>query len=79
MEMCATEMVQGLYGSEFEKNRACGYCKHHNCYLTVKQLRQHDCLRKQCRHLIKEENHDWWHQREIMKQKRIDKKSRYNM
>ena len=68
------ELVKGLYGSEFEKNRACGYCVHHRKYLTVKQLRQHECLQKQCYYLKKNEQHDWWRQREQIKQKRKAKK-----
>jgi hypothetical protein len=68
------ETVKGLYGSEFDKNRSCGYCLHHRCYLTVKQLRQHDCLKKQCYHLQKNEQHDWWRQRSVMKQKRKERK-----
>lgn len=68
------QLVRGLYGSEFDKNRACGYCRHHHKYLTVKALRQHECLAKQCWHLDKNENHQWWHQRELMKQRRKAKK-----
>lgn len=68
------KLVKGLYGSVFDKNRACAYCVHHHCYLTVKQVRQHECLQKQCWHLKKNEQHDWWRQREVMKQKRKNKK-----
>lgn len=69
------ENVRGLYGSEFDRNRACGFCKRHHCYLTVKQLRQHDCLAKGCWHLEKNEQHEWWAQRERMKQKRKARKA----
>ena len=69
------ELVRGLYGSEFDKSRACGFCKHHHCYLTVKQVRQHECLQKQCYYLNKNENHQWWHQRELAKQKKKEKKA----
>ena len=68
------KLVKGLYGSEFEKNRACGYCVHHHKYLTVKQVKQHNCLGKQCWHLKKNEQHDWWRQREAVKQKRKAKR-----
>ena len=68
------EIVRGLYGSEFAKDRACAYCTHHSCHLTVKQVRQHDCLKKQCYYLKKNENHDWWRQRDVMKQKRKAKR-----
>lgn len=70
------ELVQGLYGSEFEKHRACAYCKHHHCYLTVKQVKQHECLKKQCYHLNKNEQHGWWIQRNLTKQKRKARKER---
>lgn len=73
------EMVKGLYGSEFDKHRACGYCCHHHKYLTVKQVRQHNCLGKQCWYLKKNEQHDWWRQREQIKQKRKAKKQNINI
>lgn len=73
----ASEIVKGLYGSEITHSKACGYCKRHGCYLTVKMLRQHDCLNKQCYHLIKNEEHKWWKQREEIKQKRKARKLRY--
>lgn len=72
------DIVQGLYGSEIDINRACGYCLRHDCYLTVKMLRQHDCLGKQCFHLIKNEKHRWWMQRELKKMKRQERKNRLN-
>lgn len=68
------ELVKGLYGSEFEKNRACAYCRLHSKYLTVKQVRQHECLKKECWHLQKNEEHEWWAQRERAKQKRKERK-----
>ena len=68
------QLVKGLYGSEFEKSRACGYCRHHHKYLTVKQVRQHECLAKQCWYLQKNESHDWWRQREVVKQRRRERK-----
>ena len=84
MELCVEEknvqLVKGLYGSEFEKSRACAYCQHHHCRLTVKQIRQHECLKKQCNYLKKNETHDWWRQREVTKQRRKDRKeSLYSM
>lgn len=69
-------IVYGLYGSEFESRRSCGFCKHHDCHLTVRQLRQHQCLQKQCHYLEKNEEHNWWHQRAATKQKRIARKER---
>lgn len=51
------------------------YCKLHGCNLTVKQIKSRECLKKQCWHLDKNENHAWWKQREITKQKRKQKKA----
>lgn len=70
------EIVKGLYGSEIAINKACGFCIRHDCYLTVKMLRQHDCLQKQCYHLIKNDNHSWWKQRAMTKAKRQGRKNR---
>jgi hypothetical protein len=70
------KLVKGLYGSEFEKNRACAFCSHHRCYLTVKQVKQHNCLGKQCWYLRKNEQHDWWRQREVVRQRRKARKER---
>ena len=72
------DIIKGLYGSEMDISRACGYCHLHHKHLTVKQLRQHDCLKKQCFHLEKHEEHAWWKQRESMKQKRKDRKNKFN-
>lgn len=47
----------------------CAYCKHHKCSLTVKQVKQKECLKKQCWHL-KKYDHDWWKQREAAKAKK---------
>ena len=49
-------------------------CRLHHCSMTVKQMRAKDCLNKQCRHLVKNTNHVYWKQREIVKQKRKTRK-----
>lgn len=53
-----------------------GYCKRHQKYMTVKQIRGKNCLGKECWHLEKNETHDWWRQRNVIKQKRIERKER---
>ena len=55
-------------------NNVVGYCKYHHCYMTVKQMRHKECLKKQCFHLQKNDTHQYWHQREVTKQKRKDRK-----
>ena len=58
-----------------QSDNVAGYCKLHKCNLTVKQIKCKECLGKQCWHLQRNENHDWWRQREVVKQKRKAKKS----
>jgi hypothetical protein len=57
-----------LYGTK--SDNVAGYCRHHHCALTPKQIKCKNCLGKQCYYLIKNEEHDWWRQREVVKQKR---------
>ena len=71
------EVVKGLYNSELDKNRACGFCSYHHAYMTVKQLRCKNCLQKQCHYLVKNEEHKWWKQREEKKQLRKARKAKY--
>ena len=56
-----------------------GYCRLHHCNLTVKQIKCKECLAKQCWHLQKNEQHDWWRQREVIKQRRKNKKTNGDM
>ena len=68
------KIVSGLYDSKIDKSRACGYCRHHKCCLTVKQLKAHECLSKNCYYLVKYEEHNWWKQRAAKKNKKKEKK-----
>lgn len=52
----------------------CAYCKLHKCSLTVKQVKQRECLKKECWHLSKYESHEWWKQRLALKQKKKQNK-----
>jgi hypothetical protein len=38
--------------------------------MTVRQMKVKECLQKECRHLVKNETHQYWRQRELIKQKR---------
>lgn len=55
-------------------NNCVAYCQHHNCSMTTKQMKAKGCLQKQCWHLVKNEQHQYWKQREAIKQKRVDRK-----
>lgn len=73
MDITKTQTLHGLYGSQVSRNKAVGYCKHHCAALTVKTLKGHECLKKQCNALKKYEDHDFWRQHE---QKRELRKAR---
>ena len=62
-------MLQSLYNTEISERRVVGYCKRHHCYISSTQIKQKQCLSKQCYHLEKHE-HEFWRQRELTKQKR---------
>lgn len=56
-------------------SKVCGYC-HSNAHkgkLTVKMLRQHGCLQKQCSCLERYEDHPFWKERAF---KKAQKKAR---
>ena len=74
MEENTTEMMPGLYGSEIARNRAVGYCKFHNAALTVKTMKCHECLKKQCDALERYGEHDFWRQHEQKKELRKARK-----
>ena len=50
------------------------FCKKHRCGMTVKQIRCRECLGKQCWYLVKNQDHPWWKQREILKRKRMERR-----
>lgn len=74
MDVNKTEMLNGLYGSTISRNRAVGYCYFHKAALTVKTMKGHGCLGKQCDALKKYEEHDFWRQHEQKKERRKAKK-----
>lgn len=69
-------MYKTLYNGY--SNNCCAYCTLHQCSMTVKQMRKKECLKKQCYHLVKNESHAIWHQRECKKQQRKERKQTIN-
>ena len=67
-------MVQGLYNTMISDRRTIGFCWKHKCYLTATQLRQKECLKKQCNALERYE-HEFWRQREFLKARKKSKKA----
>ena len=53
-----------------QSDNVAAYCRYHHGHLTVKQMKCKNCLQKQCRHLIKNEEHQYWRQRELTKMRR---------
>lgn len=53
-----------------------GYCHNpkHPYAMTPRQINCKNCLGKQCGYFEREESHQIWHQREIKKQKKKQKK-----
>lgn len=43
-------------------NKPVAYCRHYKGYMTVKQLRLHRCVRRDCKSLNRL-NHEYWVQR----------------
>ena len=77
MDINKTEELHGLYGSHIKRGKAVGYCRHHCAALTVKTLKGHECLKKQCDALKKYEDHDFWRQHEQRKEWRKARKQKY--
>ena len=74
MDMNNTTMLYGLYGSYINRSKAVGYCYYHKAALTVKTMKGHECLKKQCDAFKKYEEHDFWRQHEQKKELRKSKK-----
>ena len=77
MDINKTQTLHGLYGSQIGRSKAVGYCYYHCAALTVKTLKGHNCLGKQCNALKRYENHDYWRQRAQKKELRKTKKEIY--
>ena len=68
------ETVKGMFGSDVSMNHSCGFCRHHSCSLTAKQMKAKNCLGKQCDALERYTNHDFWRQHEQKKELRKARK-----
>lgn len=74
MDVNGTQLLHGLYGSKVSRTKAVGYCRYHCAALTVKTLKGHECLKKQCNALKKYEEHSYWTEREVMKSRKKTRK-----
>lgn len=64
-----------LYGTE--SDNVCAYYRRHQKGLTVRQVRKKECLKKNCWYLVKYEQHEWWNQRRLTKERRKANKITY--
>ena len=69
MDVNNAQTLHGLYGSQISRSKAVGFCRHHQAALTAKTLKQHECLKKNCNALKKYEEHSYWIEREVKKQR----------
>ena len=75
--MSDNNRLKGLYGSYISHSKMVGYCHYHCAALTVKTMKQHECLKKQCCFLEKQATHDFWRQHEQKKMWRKASKQNY--
>lgn len=77
IEQMSREWKATLYGSS--SPNCCAYCNHHKCAVTVRQMKKKECLKKACKHLIRNEYHEIWKQRERRKEKRRERRVRLSV
>lgn len=70
MDVNYAQPLHGLYGGHINRTKAVGYCRLHHAALTVKTLKKHECLKKNCNALKKYENHSYWTEREVLKERK---------
>lgn len=62
-------MLKSLYNTEISEKRCVGYCWKHKAAVTATQVKQKECLRKQC-NALERYDHEYWRQRELVKKRR---------
>lgn len=58
------DIIETLNSSQSYFYRAVGYCAYHKRYITKQQLKQKNCLIKQCNRLI-QLRHNFWYDKEL--------------
>ncbi len=43
-----------------EISRVCAYCRLHQCTMTVRQMKNRQCLVKKCQHFRPRKEHTYW-------------------
>lgn len=70
--------MECLYNTHSENVAAYCHNPKHPYAMTVAQMKCKNCLGKQCKDFEIESSHPYWHQREVLKQKRKNRKQRLN-
>ncbi len=65
--------LPALYGTWANEDRVVGYCLRHRAYVTVTQMKEKECLRKNCR-AFRRRAHPLWEQRKRSKEIRRRKR-----
>lgn len=61
-------LYRTLFRTSAKGHKLIGYCWHHKKFLTIKQLRQQQCLRKHCDALERFDWHPFWRERRKRKE-----------
>lgn len=64
------DLVECAFHQKAKRTRCVAYCVKHKCYLTIIQLKNMNCLQKQCKYLIKIESHQFWIKRAKRKKRK---------
>lgn len=76
MDIKKKELLKGLNGQFIKRTNAVGYCRLHGVALTKTDLKNRECLKKQCGALKRYEENYYWAERERIKQLRRARKER---
>lgn len=70
LDLFPDEFCDVLWGGEALFKHCVAFCRGKGKYLTAHQLKKKECLRKQCKLLVKIEDRNYWIQREAIKKKK---------
>ena len=59
-KMTKDKMVEVAFRQSAKITKCLGYCKLHHCHLTLKNINNMNCIKKNCRHFTKIEKHPYW-------------------
>ena len=78
LEKSGDGMRNTLYGSKAYDSKCIAFCWNHHKWLTVTQMKRHECLGRRCGALERRIAHPYWAEREKKKQLRKERRKRLN-